>query len=203
MATKCDAMTKAGYPCKKNAIPGELYCRVHKPKDEDERCMSLTKSGEQCKLPRSRGCLVCHIHGGTSNTSNTNNTSDGTSDGTNNNTSGETDPVLLEITRLIVVHETELRRLKSERDRLKKNKKDIKEAQMKFYHHMKGDLSQDQDIKERIISLGLLKKKSDKVPWQIIKSISDSIFDNLNDEDKQMWIDMPKKQKTNKETMEE
>lgn len=176
---KCDSLTKAGYPCSKYAIPGEQYCKAHKPKDVNERCTAITKKGEPCKLPRSKGCMVCHVHGGIPVSS-------------EEEQAAETDPEFAEITRRIAAHETELRRLKMEKERLKKNSKEAKEAKLKFYHHMKGDLSNNSTLKERIAALGVMKK--DKIPWEIIKGITDTMFENLNDEEKQVWINISKQQ---------
>lgn len=175
----CDAMTKAGLPCRKKAMAGSAYCHCHTPKPDEERCVAVTKSGERCALGRVPGCLVCHVHGGV-----------GSSSGAVEEAAGgeplEESPEISELSRKIGALEVELRRLREERARLRKARKDMRFGRLAFYHAMKAEVVESSQIKERLASVGLL--NNGRVHWSMVKAVTDTMFERLTETDKAMWV---------------
>jgi diacylglycerol O-acyltransferase len=86
--SRCKALTKSGGKCKKRALPGSEYCKVHQvyteedsPVERDEefrveneeesdrvadvgtsRCKEVTRSGRQCKRRAMPGSPYCKLH---------------------------------------------------------------------------------------------------------------------------------------------
>jgi diacylglycerol O-acyltransferase len=86
--SRCKALTKSGGKCKKRALPGSEYCKVHqvyteedsrverdeefRVEDEEEsdrvadvgtsRCKEVTRSGRQCKRRAMPGSPYCKLH---------------------------------------------------------------------------------------------------------------------------------------------
>lgn len=47
---RCKARTKQRRPCRMWALPGQKYCRIHKPRrPHDQRCTARTASGKPCR----------------------------------------------------------------------------------------------------------------------------------------------------------
>ncbi len=46
MHAKCNALTKAGRPCKGRLLPGRPYCMSHDPEHADQRAEGQRKGGE-------------------------------------------------------------------------------------------------------------------------------------------------------------
>ncbi len=46
MHAKCNALTKAGRPCKGRVLPGRPYCMSHDPEHADQRAEGQRKGGE-------------------------------------------------------------------------------------------------------------------------------------------------------------
>ena len=85
---RCNAMTREGEQCKKRAVPGSEYCRIHgtvaemaedhleglkdfndnmlgshlTPDTDPGRCQARTRSGKQCKKRAMRNSKYCSIH---------------------------------------------------------------------------------------------------------------------------------------------
>ena len=68
---KCCGKTVKGGDCKRNAVDGSDYCKIHEPKDEGESegesdgpklCCGKTSKGQKCKKRAASGSDYCKTH---------------------------------------------------------------------------------------------------------------------------------------------
>lgn len=73
-ADRCQATTKKGTQCKRDAQPGAKYCWQHTPREQAQpgqasqaasvQCQAKTKRGSQCSRKAKAGSKFCWQHGG-------------------------------------------------------------------------------------------------------------------------------------------
>jgi hypothetical protein len=113
LSQQCQAITKKGTQCKRNAQAGSIYCWQHtrmygtgstesttttksnqtvqssKSESENGQCQAITKKGTQCSRRAQAGSKFCWQHQGSTNTIDNNSTSNTNSEIKSNPSAGD------------------------------------------------------------------------------------------------------------------
>ena len=171
MATACEALTKAGVKCKKNAMEGSRYCHVHHNKDDATPAVSNSNDTSPMK--------------------------------------SEFNPVFVEEVKPANAYacdevfqlDVQIKAWKEQIKLAQKKKRAVsngiksydkvtRKALLLFYHDNKARADIVSYLKDKLGELQFPVGKNP--PWQLVKRATDSVFVNLEDADKSVYMAMAK-----------